>query len=52
MFSLANYQASFPSQILFKNSKCKCSWQQILEATKIPAKHFKIYYFNFTENGI
>ena len=52
MFSLANYQVSFPSQIYFKNSECECSWQQILEATKTPVKHFKIRYFNFTENGI
>ena len=44
MFSLANFQATLPSQVFFKSSERKCSWQKFSEATvRNPSvKNFKM----------
>ena len=52
LFSLANFQAFFASQVFFKNFECECSAQNVLEATKIPFSDILLKcYYNLTENG-
>ena len=51
MFSLANFQASFPSQIFLKKSDGECSWQKFLESTKGPLSDILKCYYKLIENG-
>ena len=50
MFSLANFQASFPSQVFFKNSEHQCRWQKFLDAVKAPLSDI-LWYYHLTVNG-
>ena len=50
MFPLANFQASFPSQVFFKNSEDDCSWQKVLEVNKTPLLDI-LKHCSLTENG-
>ena len=49
-FSLAKFQASFHSQLFFKNSEPECSWKIFLKATKTPLSDILITY-DLTKNG-